>query len=642
MKRTIFVDIECYKNLFYIGTKCMENGKRVGFEFSRREDGTVTQFDRDHVRRILRSHKIVGFNSQGYDLPMIFLALRGESLEDLKAASDRIIVGGLKWWEVRDEFELGIPDIDHIDLYDSNPSVGQSLKTLNGRLHGTRMQDLPYPPDTVLNDEQMDATIDYCLQSDLDATENVYVAMQEPLKLREALGERYGVDMRSKSDAQIGETIIKLRVEAMTGRRPQKGNGAAGTTFRYQVPHWMSFRTKQLQDVLETVRGTDFLVGKDNKVAFPKAFEKLSIKIGGSTYKMGIGGLHSTEANRAVHSDAARILVDADVASQYPRIIMTLGLYPKALGPEFLKVYGGLIEDRLVAKKQGDKVRDQGGKIALNGAYGKLGSPYSVLFAPHLMIAVTLTGQLSLLMLIEAAEQAGISVVSGNTDGVLFHCDRAHYDGLDGNNLAGAGLLKRITDDWMKRTGFTLEFGEYKSVYNSSVNSYIAVKPDGKAKRKGPLGNPWTEIDLRDQMKKNPQNFIISDAVVNFLTKHIPVERTIRECRDVRAFVTVVKATGGASWNGEYLGKTVRYYWAHGGAPIIKVKGHPKTGNLPKVSNTDGSRPLMTLPDELPDDIDYDRYIHEAYATLKDIGWKQITLEDALLGLHDTVRRLTS
>jgi DNA polymerase elongation subunit (family B) len=57
-------------------------------------------------------------------------------------------------------------------------------------------------------------------------------------------------------------------------------------------------------------------------------------------------------------------------------------------------------------------------KIAANGVFGKLGSPWSILYAPHLMVAVTLTGQLALLMLIERAERMGISVVSANTDGV--------------------------------------------------------------------------------------------------------------------------------------------------------------------------------------------------------------------------------
>ena len=49
-------------------------------------------------------------------------------------------------------------------------------------------------------------------------------------------------------------------------------------------------------------------------------------------------------------------------------------------------------------------------------------------YEPNLMISVTLTGQLTLLMLIERAERAGIPVVNDKTDGVLIrhprHCSQ--------------------------------------------------------------------------------------------------------------------------------------------------------------------------------------------------------------------------
>ena len=56
----------------------------------------------------------------------------------------------------------------------------------------------------------------------------------------------------------------------------------------------------------------------------------------------------------------------------------------------------------------------------LNGTFGKTGSPYSVLFAPEMMIQTTITGQLALLMLIEHLETASISVISANTDGIVI------------------------------------------------------------------------------------------------------------------------------------------------------------------------------------------------------------------------------
>lgn len=620
---TIGFDIEVMKGFFYVALKRFEDGKTICFEKSHR-----SQIDLDRLRRIIMGNTMVGFNSQAYDMPMLFLALKGVTNAELKDASDRIIKTRIKPWHVERELGIKIPkSIDHMDLFDCNPSVGKGLKTLNGRLHGTRLQELPYHPDSDLTDEMMDNLADYCLNSDIPATELLFNKLKEPLALRVAIGAGLDMDVRSKSDAQIGENIVKKRVEALTGRRIKRLE-EFDDHFGYDIPPWMRFETKQMQDVLDLVGRTTFWMGADCKAQFPPEFKNLKIQIGSTNYTIGIGGLHSTEAHRALYSDDEYVLVDADVASQYPSIIMKLGLYPKAVGPVFLQVYGGIIKDRLAAKAAKDKVKDQSGKIALNGVYGKLGSPYSFLFAPHLMLAVTLTGQLSLLMLIERAEAAGISVVSGNTDGVVFKVPRAWFEGIgtEGENkdrLLG-GKLKEITDWWEAATSFKLEFAEYEAIYNASVNEYMAVKAGGKIKLKGKtLGNPWLDNDLYNCMKKNPSMTICSEAVGEFLTKGVPIEETIRACRDIRKFVTVVNVTGGGTWCDEYLGKVVRFIWAHDGMPILYRQPHEKTGNFKRVSKTEGCRPLMDLPDQFPTDIDYAHYVDEANQILENIGWTQ-------------------
>ena len=105
------------------------------------------------------------------------------------------------------------------------------------------------------------------------------------------------------------------------------------------------------------------IVDANGKVDLPAWLSDTKIKIGKSIYQMGIGGLHSTESNRSVRSNATHVLVDADVASQYPSIIMSLGLAPKSLGTTFLDVYGQIKIDRLKAKKRAKEIKVEIAKL---------------------------------------------------------------------------------------------------------------------------------------------------------------------------------------------------------------------------------------------------------------------------------------
>ena len=627
MKRQLACDIEIYVNYYLIAFRDIATGKVRTFEQRvDPETGECTgNFDEETVQTIMRSCQIVTFNGQSFDIPLIYYSLNGASVAEIKCAANRIINERMKWWEVPKALGVFIPKtLDHIDLIEPNPAVMQGLKVLMGRLHAKKMQDLPYPEDSVLTQEQMDAVRDYC-GNDLDGTSILRMALEEPLQMRVEIAERYGLpDMRSKSDAQMGEAIIKKRAEDALGRRPQRDSVPPGTTFQLDIPDFIEFETPYMQALLDDVRNTTFRVNAQGRVNMPKSLEGRYVELGASTYKMGIGGLHSTEANRAVHSTDSHVLIDADVASQYPSIILKLGLCPKALGESFLTAYKGIYDERRAAKRAGDKVRDKGGKIALNGCYGKLASQWSVLHHPQAQVAVCLVGQLTLLMLIERAEQAGIEVISGNTDGVVFKLPREWYEGIgtEGpvkDRLIG-GRLKEITDWWEAKTSFDLEFAEYKAIYNLSVNTYFAIKADGSAKRKGTLSNPWADGDLRGQMMKNPNMTICSDAALKYITEGVDPAVTIGASTDIREFVTVCNVAGGAKWREEPIGKVVRYAWCRGGEPIFYSKPHETTGNFKKVSKTDGCRPIMDLPDEFPPDIDHARYIDEAWQIIRNVG----------------------
>ncbi|MBB5986015.1 hypothetical protein [Sphingobium lignivorans] len=621
--RTLVCDTECYPNFWSIGFWRVSDGKTLVMEHSERKP--FTDANRDRIRNLMRSNTMIGYNFLNYDQGMIAHAIDGATNAQLKSLNDRIILGNLRYWQLRD-LDIYIPESwDVVDLIEPQPNAIASLKTLAGRMHAPLMQDLPFHPDQVLTEEEMDKVLFY-MGNDLQNTDLLRQHLIDALQMRRAIGADFGLNFMSKSDAQMGEAMIKSRVERMTGSRVYKVETPPGTTFNYNPPKWLKFETPQLQAILERVRGSEFYIkgGKDaGKVQAPKWLEEESrIVIGETEYAMGIGGLHSTEKNRAVHSDEDYVLFDFDVASYYPAIILNAGLYPKALGREFIDVYREIRDERVAAKRAGDKTKDKGLKIALNGCFGKLGSKYSVLYAPHLMIAITLGGQLALLMLIERAERAGIQVVSGNTDGVVFRCPRELAGNVVKQRLDG-GLLAEIVEEWERETGFELEATEYSSLYNESVNSYLAFQPDGKVKVKG---KGWTgrhDNDIRTQLMKNPFAEVVTLAVIAYIRDGVPLEETIRACTDLRDFVSVVNVKGGGTWRGEYLGKVVRYYWSTDGDGIFYKEANESTGNHKQVSNTDGAKPLMNLPADgaLPDDIDYDRYVHEAREKLMNIGF---------------------
>lgn len=623
-------DIEVYRNVVLVGIRRSSDGKIRILEESDR-----STIDRQWLRAFLLKHIMYGYNSMGYDAPLLwYFILKEATTQQMKAASDKIILGRVKWWDVEDMLGIRIPwefKKLHCDMIEPQPNPFASLKVLHARLHGRRLRELPFDPSWDLTHEQIDKLREY-LHNDLDANRNVREALANELALREALSEDLGMDLRSKSDSQMGLAIIKKRVEDHLGRKVERANLRPGASFRFEAPHYIRFDTPQLSEILSRIQDHDFVVGDDGKVDLPKWLSDTQITVGPSTFQMGLGGLHSTESNRTICADDQSAIVSCDVASYYPAIILSLGLFPMATGPAFGTAYEGIRQDRLKAKKAKDKIRDKGFKIALNGGgFGNLGQRFSVTYAPHLLIATTLTGQLSLLMLIERAFLKGIPTISANTDGAEFLCPRQHYSGMkvteDGKvtDRLAPSLLAEICEQWEQDTKFDLEFVEYISMHNLSVNSYIALKKDGTHKRKGPIANPWSkdpsDFDPRTQMTKNPQATICSDAALALIKHGTPVEQTIRASRDIREFVTVIRATDGATWRGEYLGKVVRFYWGVDGEVILSAKPHPTTGNYKKIPKTEGAIECMDLPDTFPDDIDYARYVEETESILKSLGY---------------------
>lgn len=664
------LDIECFHNWFLVGITDMESGVQWDYQMT-----IGSRLDTTALQALLRHYSIVTFNGVGYDVPMLCYALEGADCTQLKAANDDIIENQLKYWAFYKKYRAWPPDyLDHIDVSEPTPGVRVSLKQYACRLSSELVQDSPVDFRQPLPLEHALDEIAYC-RNDRKITAELYEAIKARIELRERMSTRYGVDLRSKSDAQMAEAMVKAEwsrlmresidlyaaadyegglshaslnalaargefphlsvpqydINTYTGRPvPIIPYFNHGTTFKARIPEYVCFATPYMQEFLAVVRDCEFfisnkdeaeLIGLDGKgiktgVLIPDALKGRDIVIGDTTYRVGIGGLHSQESSVTYRSvPGVHTLRTADVASYYPSLIVNAGMNPSQLGPLFLRIYKGAKDERIVAKRDAKKYPvgsseqielatiEGGFKIVLNGTFGKLFSRFSIFYAPEFGIAVTIGGQLSLLMLIERLELSGVRVVSANTDGIemLVPWGRDH-------------IADQVIEWWQQVTNLTLETKNYLQLSSRDVNSYISLQFDGSVKRKGVFGESGVLNN------KHPDCDVCADAVVAYLSTGKPLQDTIYECQDIRKFIRVRGAKGGAAAvqagaRGPNLGRAVRWYYKRDCVDYIVDAA---SGN--KVAGSDGACPIMHLPPTRPDDIDFPHYVKIAEDMLNDIG----------------------
>lgn len=632
------MDLECYPDYFL--AKFYDSvGKRY-HSFGKWDEQAL---DIAGITALLATVTIITFNGKNYDEPMLTLALYGATCAQLKEANDDIIVRQMRPWQFYQKWGIQPQDyIDHIDIMEPAPGVRLGLKMYMGRLHAPKMQDLPYDPGTALDATGRFVIADYC-GNDLIGTNLLRNEIQERLDLRASISERYGIDVRSKSDAQIAEAVIKSQL----GFDPSRRYIQDGYQFNYTPPDYIQYVTPQMQELLELVRTAPFVVRDKEEalalgdpdgesvrtgVRIPDVLSGRDICIGGGKYRLGIGGLHSQETSVSHYASAAQSIVDIDVKSYYPSLMLTLGMYPEQLGPAFLIIFRAIYERRLLSKAESQRIAElfdatgapelqaeahllktesDGLKIVLNGTFGKLFSKWSILFAPELGIRVTITGQLALLMLIEMMECSGIRVVSANTDGIVLLIP-----------IGMEGIARQIVKWWEARTGLEMEETHYRSIHQRDVNNYVAITTDGKPKRKGVFNQGGV---LSGPAGKGPNMDICADAVVAFLKDGTPIVDTIRKCDDVRKFIVLRGVTGGGYHmpmgtltlpdETVWLGKAVRWYYGTNPASYIANKKGDR------VATSSGAMPCMQLPSKLPTDIDYTKYINVAMEMLGDVGF---------------------
>lgn len=171
-------DVEVYRNFFLLLMKRLTDGTVLRFQISPNR-----ALDTERLWKVLRTHMLVGFNSYGYDLPMIQMALAGRSTAELKAASDELILGGMSPRDFGEKHNLAKLGVNHIDLIQVAP-LKASLKIYAGRLHCRKLQDLPIDPNKAVTADEAALLVQYC-QNDLDNTATLYEELSSQIALRE-------------------------------------------------------------------------------------------------------------------------------------------------------------------------------------------------------------------------------------------------------------------------------------------------------------------------------------------------------------------------------------------------------------------------------------------------------------------------
>jgi DNA polymerase elongation subunit (family B) len=582
-------DIECYHNFFsvifkdvnsksintfVISTTSIENGYK-----ERNDLVELTSFIND------KNKWFIGYNSHYYDNQMLnFISKKYQNLSyettlsicnQLKELSDDIILNDTK------DYKYNLP-FRSIDLMRVGNLDQKPLKLVAVNLKWPKIQDLPIEPDAYIKEEEVDLLIKYNL-NDVEITESLYNKIYPFIKLRANITRQYGVDVMDESDSGISNRLLeKIFSEAL--HIPVKELKELQTNrniipFKDVIFNDIKFETKVLNDLLISLK----------KESFQTGVSKFSKKIifGGVAYQLGIGGIHSNDKPDLFIADEKTKIVDCDIASMYPSLIINHRLSPEHLGDGFIDKYDDIRKKRVDAKHSGDNITADSLKIVLNATYGKTNSDHHWLKDTKVTLQVTVNGQLYLLMLIEQLALNNFQVISANTDGIVTIIPKEREE----EYLA-------ICHKWESITNFELEFTEYIKYARRDVNNYITIKPGNKVKLKG-------EFETETPLNKGFNAPIVSIALYKYYVDGTPIEETIKNHKDIYDFCIARKSDKKFTNEFHYLkdGKTLavdilqrtnRYFVSKKGGKLYKTQYHQICNIYPEGHDNRSSSHIST------------------------------------------------
>lgn len=625
--KVVIYDIETMKELFLVTVYNPETNSFREFMVNQwgNDLDAFVRFTQDY-----KEHYWVGYNSLRFDSQVVQWIL--DNHEDwversnleithmiAQKAADVIHDANYDVFPEYKEWQLTNKQIDlfKVHHYD-NKNRRVSLKRLEFEMDLENIEEMPihHSKENMTADE-IRLTRDYCI-NDVVATYEFYKVTigdtthplyknKNKIELRQDIEQEFGIKCMNYSDSKIGDEMIKkfyCQEKSMDYRDlPKKGTFRKVVNVKDCIATYVEFQTPELKEFLREVK-REKLTQKDD-------FKK-ELHYYGNVYSFMKGGLHTENTPKIFEADDEHEIIDWDVSSYYPAIIINNGRYPYHLGPEFLAGYKKMFEKRLELKPKAKKDKRIAGivealKLSVNSVYGKSSDMQNWIYDRQLTMFTTITGELSLMMLIEAYETNGINVISANTDGVTI---RIKKDLIP--------KMHELNAWWSKLTQYELERADYQKIIFSTVNDYIAIKTDGEIKKKGDF---VTDFELH----KNKSARIVPVALEQYFVSGIPVNDTIRSHNNIFDFCLRQKASKDFHYEGfdkrtgnkTVYNKLIRYYVSNTGEKLLKVKNEESDSGAADVSQVEAGEWLSTVCNFLPkdhpmDNVNYAYYIERA------------------------------
>ena len=531
-------DIEIYPNYFLLNTINYNTKEKNSFIIDDNNNDSLNIINWIKEKKIRVGHNIIAFDNlllcyiqqnylkfKKYDNITI--------IKKLKNISDRIIKKERnKAWD-KDLLELfKIKNFEYIDTLSITNTVDRiSLKQASINLKFWNVQELPYDPDSILNEEQKEIVKKYCF-NDCEISCLLYEKKIPDLELRKIVSDVYNIDATNLNDTAIAKKILDKYYSEHTGQNIKdfKDLRSFNKPFLLKeiIPKF-EFKTKPFQDLYnwfckqEITEKTEINVENEDQelkkppISYTVVLPNLSI-----TY--GLGGIHSNDKpDKFIKSDKHKIL-DYDFSSYYPNIIINNNIKPRHVDSCFLNILKQLTKERINYKKQGKKKNADILKIVINSIYGLLGSDFYWLKDKKALIKTTIIGQLWLSKFCEELLLENIEVISLNTDGILSLVPPEKEE-----------IFHKIAKNISKLIDIEVELTEYSQYIRRDVNNYLSVTIDNKIKQKGKYFS--TEIPLN----KGYYYPIIAKALNNWYINGITVEDTILKEKDIYSFIASQK-----------------------------------------------------------------------------------------------------